>query len=96
MTPPQGGHYRAMRDSTSIVILRVAVFCPGLPVMAVFAERLPVGLVPEQLLISTVRNDVVDDRRLDVPSFLGALGAERVRPQEPLAFPLPGFSISAA
>ena len=41
--------------------------------MAGFAERLPVILIPEELLITSMRDDVVDDRRFDVPSFLLAL-----------------------
>ena len=78
------------------MILRVAVLFPGLPVMASFTERLPVVLIPEELLISAVRNDVVDNRCLDISSLLGALGTERMRLQEPLALPLPGFPVSAA
>ena len=60
-------------NNTSIVILRAAFFRQSLPVMAGFAERLPVILIPEELLITSMRDDVVDDRRFDVPSFLLAL-----------------------
>ena len=78
------------------MVLRIAILRPGLSVMAGLAERLPVVLIPEQFLISAVRNDVVDNRRFDVPSFRSAFDAERMRPQEPFAFPLPGFSVSSA
>ena len=51
------------------------------------AESLPVASVPEELLVSTVRNDVIHVRRLYVPAFLHALYAQRVH----LKVLLPGF-----
>ena len=50
----------------------------GLPIVAGLAERLPVGLIPEQPLIAAVRKDVVNyggGRQAIRPQ---ALRAERV------------------
>lgn len=54
------------------------------------AERLPVVLVPEQRLVSTMRADVVDDRGGGDQAFPFAHDAERMLTQEaePGAFPL--------
>lgn len=76
------------------MILWEAIFGESLPVMALLAERLPVILIPEELLISAVRNDVVDDCRLDVSSGLGTFGTQRMCLKEPLAFSLPGLPVS--
>ncbi len=69
-TPPGG--------APSVVILRATVFRPGLPVMAGFAERLPVILIPEELLIPAMRDDVIDNGRLDVMSGFGTFGTQRM------------------
>ena len=55
-----------------------------MPVMAVFAQGLPVVAVPEERLVASVWDDVINDsRRIPAP------GAVRVTDQERLAFPLP-------
>lgn len=41
--------------------------------MTFLAESLPVAFIPEELRVTTVGNDVINDRRLGVPSFLEAL-----------------------
>jgi hypothetical protein len=51
------------------------------------AKGLPVAPVPEELLVTTMRNDVIDIRCLHEPSFLHALHAQRVC----LKVLLPGF-----
>lgn len=58
--------------------MRVAFLRQGLPVMALLTERLPVVAVPEEFLISTMRNDVVDNGRFDVPSFFLTLDTQRM------------------
>ena len=62
----------------SVVVHRVDVFGQGLAVVARFAHRLPVGLVPEKSGVSTVRCDVVHHCGLRVSSPPHALGAERM------------------
>lgn len=64
--------------SESVVVDRVLIFVACLHVVMMFAERLPVVRVPEELRITTVRTDVIHDRRLDVPAFALALYAQRV------------------
>jgi hypothetical protein len=54
----------------------------GLFVMATLAERLPVGLVPEESGIAFVRRDVVHDCRGFQDSQGIAFGAERVSPEK--------------
>ena len=84
------------RDGPSVVILRVAILRPGLPVMALLAEWLPVVLIPEELLISAVRNDMINYCCLDVSSRLGAFSTKRMNLKEPFAFLLPLLSVSTA
>lgn len=50
--------------------------------MAALAQRLPVDLIPEQLLIAPVRNHMVDHRCRCEPAVLYALIAQRVALQE--------------
>jgi hypothetical protein len=58
------------------------------------AERLPVALVPEERLVSSMWYDVVHVGGLDVLAFLHALHAERVRLQVTLACLLPCPAVS--
>ena len=69
------------------MILRRLILPPRLDTVMAMAQGLPVAPVPEELLITTVRNDVVDVRCLHVPSFLHALHTQWVR----LKVLLPGF-----
>lgn len=73
-----------------------AVFRPGLAVMAGLTESLPVGFVPEQFLVATMGNDVVDYRCRGQPSLLAAANAERVVQQEGFACRLPAFCVASA
>lgn len=58
------------------------VFGHGFMVMTRFTKRLPVALIPEQFLISSVRNDMVHHRRLPVTIPLQAPYAEWMKLQE--------------
>ena len=58
------------------------VFGHGFMVMTRFTKRLPVALIPEQFLISSVRNDMVHHRRPPVTIPLQAAYAERMKLQE--------------
>ena len=46
--------------------------------MALFAESLPVALIPEQFLVTTVRDDVIHHRGFHELPFLAALGTQWV------------------
>lgn len=47
-----------------------------------FTQCLPVALIPEQLLVSSVWNDVIHNRRLHIPAALQALCTQRMSLQE--------------
>ena len=78
------------------MIFRCLILIPCLDGMMAVAERLPVALIPEELLVSSVRNDVVHVGCLDVLAFLHALHAEGVRLKVTLACPLPRLAIASA
>ena len=64
-----------MRKGTiyaSVGVSRIDVLGQCLLVMALFAEGLPVALIPEQFLVSTGRNDVIHHRSPDVLATLGS------------------------
>ena len=73
----------------------------GFPIMAALAQRLPVVLIPEQLLIAPVRNHMVDHRCRCEPAVLHAFIAQRVALQEsraglaPAAVVATGFRAAA-
>ena len=69
------------------MVRRRLVLTPRLHTMVPMTQGLPVASIPEELVVSTVRNDVVDVRRLNVPAFLHALHTQRVR----LKVLFPGF-----
>ena len=62
----------------SVGVGRVDVFGQRLLIVTTLAERLPVVLVPEKFLVSTVRNDVIHHRCPDVLALLGTLHTERM------------------
>ena len=72
----------------------------GFPIMAALAQRLPVVLIPEQLLIAPVRNHMVDHRCRCEPAVLHAFIAQRVALQEsrtglaPAAVIVAGFCVA--
>jgi hypothetical protein len=58
------------------------------------AQRLPVGLIPKQRLVATMRDDVIDDRRDDRLVLLGALDAQRMGLQEESAGSAPTMIVA--
>ena len=80
----------------SISVFRIVVLIPRFDAVVLMAEWLPVALVPEELLVSSVRNDVVHVCCLDVLAFLHALYAQGVRLKVTLACPLPCLAIASA
>ena len=75
----------------SIVIRRSLVLVSCFLIMASLAERLPVRSVPEEFLISPVRNDVIYNRSLHIPwrVLCQAANAEWMCLQVPFALPFP-------
>lgn len=71
----------------SVGVGRVDVFGQRLLIVAALAESLPVVLIPEKFLVTTVRNDVVHHRCPDVLALLGTLHTERMC----FKIRLPGF-----
>lgn len=63
--------------------------------MAFLAQWLPVLPIPEQFTVSPVRNDVIHDRRLPVPSLGETFDTEWMDSQELLADALPGSAVAA-
>ena len=75
-----------------VPVLRRLVLSPCLHAVMTVAQGLPVTPIPKELLVTTMRNDMVNVRCLNVPSFLHALHAQRVC----LDVLLPGFPPSCS
>lgn len=73
-----------------------AVFQTGLFIVVRFTQRLPVATIPEQIPVSTVRYDVVNDRCFHVPSLRQALNTQRMGSEELLAGLLPCTTVPTA
>ena len=80
---------------TSIPIFRILILCPGLRVMALFTQSLPVAPIPKQLLVTAVRNDVVNDRSFGVLTLHHTLDAQRMGFEVLLAGLLPFGTVSS-
>ena len=74
----------------------VAVLIPGLLVVVGFTEWLPVALVPEQRLVTTVWDNVIHNSGSLITPFFQALHAQWVFPQICFACPLPLAGVAAA
>ena len=79
----------------SVLIRRPGIFQTCLLIVVRFAQRLPVTLVPEEAAITTVRNDMVDNRRLNVSSLRQAHYAQRMSGKVLFSNPLPGVPVTA-
>ena len=73
-----------------------AVLVTRFQVMMSYTEWLPVALVPEQLLVATVRHDMVHHGCLGVTPLLYALHAQRMLPEVGFAYPLPFAGVATA
>ena len=80
----------------SIAIFRIAVLCPGFPVVALLAQCLPVALVPEQVLIPSVRDDMIHNCRFPISAILHASDTERMGIEILSAGFLPSSAVSSA
>ena len=79
-----------------IVVRWCPVLSPSLPVMTPFAQCLPVTPVPEELLITTVWNDVIHHRGFHVPAVFLTRLTERMRLQELFTCSSPSSIVSTA
>ena len=68
-------------------VCRVDVFGQRFLIVTALAERLPVVLIPEKFLVTTVRNDVIHHRCPDVLALPSTLHTERMC----FEIRLPGF-----
>ncbi len=75
----------------SVLIFLVTICSHCFHIMMMLAQSLPVTLIPEKPMISSVRNDMIYNCRKLYPAFLLALYTQRVT----LKVPLPGHSPSA-
>lgn len=66
---------------------RIAVLIPCFFIMAAFTKRLPIAFIPEQLLVSSVRNDMIHNRCFGQLSCLFTFSTEWMSHQ----VMLPGF-----
>ena len=60
------------------MIHRMAVLSSGLLIVALLTQRLPVRPVPEELRVSSVRNDVIHNRRRRCDAMSKTLLTKRV------------------
>ena len=77
------------------MIFWILIFVPGLNTVMVMAQGLPVTLVPEEFLITSVRNDVIDVGCLDILAFLHALYAEGMGLKVTPACSLPCLAVAS-
>ena len=54
----------------SVVVSRCLILSSGLLIVTSFAERTPIAPVPEKLLVSAMRNDMVNDRSFSEEALL--------------------------
>ena len=72
------------------------ILVSGFDAVVSVAEALPVALIPEENIVSSVRHDVIHIGRLDVASLLHALHTQRMRLKVTLAGLVPCGAIASA
>lgn len=72
-----------------------AILCGCLDVMASLAQRLPVGSIPKQILVTTMRFDVVNHSSCYYLAALLMLGAKWMLAKEAFARLLPGIAVAS-
>lgn len=92
--PPAPPH-RYTPEPQSILVLRGVILVSGLDAVVSVAEALPVALIPEENIVSSVRHDVIHIGRLDVASLLHALHTQRMRLKVTLAGLVPCGAIAS-
>ena len=81
--------------SIAPLVPKPSVFASGLAIMARLAEWLPVAIIPEEIKIAFVWNDMIDYSRRCVPSSAQALRAHRMFSEEHLPRSIPPLVITA-
>ena len=74
--------YKELTGLPVTSIAKPAVLARGFDIVAAFAHRLPVALIPEQIAVYPVRNDVVHNLRGNRLAVSATLGAQWVSAQE--------------
>ena len=80
----------------SVLILRGVIVSPCLNAVMPVTERLPVVLIPEQGVVTAMRNDMIHIRCLDVASLFHAFHAQRMRFKITLAGFVPCSTVTSA
>ena len=78
----------------SVMVGRSAVLASCFDVVMVFTKALPVALIPEQLLVATVGDDVIHHRCFGVPSLPHALHTQWMALEVGFACLLPSAAIA--
>lgn len=78
----------------SVGIFRSAVLSSSFLIVTRLAKRLPVGVAPHQVVITSMRNDMVNDRCGHTLSLRKTLHAQRMLPQVRLGTRLPLAAIA--
>ena len=76
-------------------VSRPVILPPSFPVMTRFTEWLPIAPIPEQFLVTTVRNNVIHNRCFGIASLLSAFRTQRVALKERFACLLPAAAVAA-
>lgn len=92
--PPGGCHHPQPRPS--ILVFRSVILVSGLDAVVAVTEALPVALIPEERVVSSVRDDVVNIGRLDVPTGLQTLHTQRMGLKVALAGSVPCGAVASA
>ena len=78
-----------------VMIHRCLILTSRFHAVVTVAQGLPVALVPEQLRITTMRDDMVNVRCLHIPAFLHALHTQRMCLQESFSCFPPSTAIAS-
>lgn len=76
-------------------ISRTVILPPGFSIMTCFTQWLPIALNPEQLLVTTVGNNVIHNRCFGIASLLHAFHTQWVTLKERFACLLPTAAVAA-
>lgn len=87
--------FQKNKKNFSVPIHRVDVLSQRLLIVARLTQALPVGPVPEQLLVSTMGCNVVDHSGFRVSALFHAFSTQRMGLKELLGFPLPSAAVAA-
>lgn len=81
VNPAPGGAHSADCGSTSILVLRTVILPPGFSVMTLYKVGASCS-DPEQILVTTVGNNVIHNRCFSIASLLSAFRTKRVALKE--------------